>query len=272
MQQKFNMRAVTTKHTQLYQFEIFDYFHEVKHFVSTRIGGYSQPPFHGLNLGFGVEDDTQAVLKNRMALAESIGTPLDWFVFPRQTHSVNIAKVDTSHCGLGTKDRESAIADTDALTTNEKNVLLIVQVADCVPILLLDSKNAAIAAIHAGWKGTIGEIAVNTINKMNQQYGTQAEDIIAAIGPSAGPCCYEVGDEVLDKVNKNKFDKVVKKRNESRILDLWEYNRISLIESGVKPENIEVSNLCTICNDDKFFSSRKGKGVTGRFVAGIMLQ
>ena len=79
MQQKFNMRTVTTKHTQLYQFEIFDYFHEVKHFVSTRIGGYSKSPFHGLNLGFGVEDDTQAVLKNRMALAESIGTPLDWF-------------------------------------------------------------------------------------------------------------------------------------------------------------------------------------------------
>lgn len=268
------MKPYKNKHTTLYKFDLLEHYHEVRHFVTTRDGGFSPEPFNGFNLGFGTDDNPEFVGKNRQALAEATGIPLDWFVFPRQTHSCNIVNIEEAHKGKGVFTRDDAISDTDALITNKKNICLMIQVADCVPVLLLDSANSVIAAIHAGWRGTVKEIVSKTIGKMNSLYSTNPEDIIACIGPSIGQCCYEVGDEV-----KNSFLNISDAYAEAFIengkkpyLDLWKANKLQLLKAGVSENNIEVAGLCTKCNHEKFFSSRHGKGNTGRFAAGIMLQ
>ena len=268
------MKEYSTQHTHLFKFNIFEPFHEVKHFITSREGGCSHAPYNGLNLGFGTNDKPENVLENRYMLAESIGTPLDWFVFPRQTHSENIEIVSAQHRGLGTITRDDALDNTDALITAEKNVLITIQVADCVPILLLDTENSTIAAIHAGWRGTVQEITAKTVAKMQLEFGSKPENIIAGIGPSIGSCCYEVGIEVQRAFLKaNPENTSVFKTKEERLyLDLWQANKNQLIKLGVPEQNIEISQLCTLCNHEKFFSSRHGKGDTGRFVAGIMLQ
>jgi YfiH family protein len=268
------LKSFNTHHTELFRFNIFEEYHEVKHFVSGRNGGCSPAPFNGLNLGFGTDDAHANVLENRYMLAESLGTPLDWFVFPRQTHSATIAVVNKSHKGIGTTTRESLLYATDALITADKNVFIVVQVADCVPVLLLDTENEVVAAIHAGWRGTVQEITRKTIEAMMQQFNTKPEDIVAGIGPSIGACCYEVGKEVFDafiNLNSNNTD-LFKTNANSWQLDLWKANQKQLIGMGVKTENIEIAGICSRCNHEKFFSSRHDNGNTGRFTAGIMLQ
>jgi YfiH family protein len=264
----------SSANTTLYKFEILEPFHEVKHFVAGRNGGFSTGNFKGLNLGFGTEDKPENVLKNRQALSESLGIPLNWFVFPQQTHSANIAIVDNSNLGQGAFNRENAIQNTDALITNLKNIFIVIQVADCVPILLFDKVNCVIAAIHAGWKGTLQEIAKITIAKMKDTFGSNSQDIIAAIGPSIGPCCYEVGSEFKQQFlsKSDQFKICFPERNGKLYFDLWKSNHIQLTNTGVEQQNIEIAEICTYCNHDEFYSSRYGKGITGRFATGIMLQ
>lgn len=261
------------KKTSLCQFENFIKGHGTRHFISTTKGGVSEGAFKGLNLGFGTDDNPQHVLANREILSEELGIPLDWFVFPRQTHSTNIRLVTNDDKGKGVYDRESAIPDTDALITNIRNIFLVVQVADCVPVLLYDPVTHAAAAIHAGWKGTLGNIVTKTIAAMANNFGTQVSDLLAGIGPSNGPCCYEVGEDLYTAFvtespgNSNIFTPFGEKFK----LDLWKANQYQLLQAGVKQENIEIAGICTQCHPDIFYSSRVGKGNTGRFTAGIML-
>lgn len=266
------MKEIKTKNTNYFQFEIFGAYHETRHFITSRIGGKSLGQYAGFNLGFGTDDNAEHVLQNRYLLAETMGTPLDWFVFPRQTHSANIAVVDKSHMGKGAFGRENALPDIDALICNIPNIFIVIQVADCVPVLLLDPENSTIAAIHAGWRGTVKEIVPKTIASMQENFGTKAEKLIAGIGPSIGKCCYNVGDEVHEKFSNLKSTQgIFETRNEALFLDLWTANKNQLLQSGVLEHNIEIAQLCSQCNADTFFSSRQGKGDTGRFTAGIML-
>jgi polyphenol oxidase len=268
------MKPYPTKNTNLYKFEILEQYHEVRHFVTSRLGGFSEGNYKGLNLGFGTDDDPEIIIKNRHALTEDLGIPLEWFVFMRQTHSYHIEVVDVSQRGFGAFSRENAIANTDAIITSNKNICLVVQVADCVPLLLLDSSKGVIAAIHAGWRGTFQEITRLTIEKMVSEFNSNPTDIIACIGPSVGPCCYETGNEIRQQfIQKNeKYSEIFFHKNNKLILDLWKANKMQLLAAGIKEENIEASNLCTNCNHDLFYSSRFDSGNTGRFVAGIMLQ
>lgn len=266
------MKELVSKHTTIYQFESFGAYHETRHFISSRIGGKSQGPFAGFNLGFGTDDNAEDVLQNRYLLSETLGVPLDWFVFPRQTHSANIAVIDKSHSGKGAFTRDDAIPDTDALICNIPHIFIVIQVADCVPVLLLDTENKAIAAIHAGWRGTVQEIVPCTIDAMNKHYGTKAENIIAGIGPSIGKCCYNVGEEVKEKFSALPSSTIIfENRDNNLYLDLWTANKKQLIHAGVPAKNIEIAETCTQCNHEMFFSSRHGRGNTGRFTAGIML-
>jgi YfiH family protein len=169
--------------------------------------------------------------------------------------------------GKGSKDYSSAIDNSDALITQHPDILLMVQVADCVPILLYDPVNKVIAAIHAGWKGTVKLIVEKTIKKMVDEFGSDPKDIIAGIGPSVGPCCYEVGKEVIhDAGNMKEF---IDKRGR---FDLWRANESQLISQGLKRSNIKIASVCTMCNKDIYFSSRASGGNTGRFGAGIILK
>jgi len=148
----------------------------------------------------------------------------------------------------------------DALITNVPNVPLLIFTADCVPIAIIDKKNKAIGLAHAGWRGTFDEISKKTIEKMNTYYNTNVNDLVCIIGPSIGPCCYEVSKDLVEKFNMNftnSTEKFYTIEEDKYKLDLWKVNELILKECGVKDENIINLNLCTSCNSDKFHSYRK---------------
>ena len=138
----------------------------------------------------------------------------------------------------------------------------MVLAADCVPVLMYDSRMRVIAAVHAGWRGTVGRIAAQTVERMQDEFGCDPRDVIVGIGPSIGPCCFEVGEEVVEAAREGLGNYQ---------LNLWEANRRQLRQVGVEDARIEVAGICTVCHHDQFFSYRGDRGNTGRFGAGIML-
>jgi YfiH family protein len=250
-------------------------FEEIEHFVSTRAGGVSEFPYHSLNLGLHVGDDPDNVLKNRRRLSEALGIPLDQFTIAMQVHSGNVKIISDELRGSGSTDHENAIEDTDAMITDTPGICLIVLVADCVPMLFFDPLNKVIGVAHAGWRGTLQSIGINTVTSMKEAFGSSPANIMVGIGPSIGPCCYRVGPEVISQVKsvcKGGSDYIV---NESKggagHLDLWKANLEGLLHAGIKRKNIEIAERCTCHEPDLFFSYRQQKGDTGRFAAGIML-
>jgi YfiH family protein len=186
-------------------------------------------------------------------LAEKLMIKPDQLVFPRQTHTNCVAEIADIPV--------SEIKETDALVTNKTGICLCVQTADCVPILLFDPVKNVIAAVHAGWRGTVKKIAEIAVQKMVQNYGASPENIIAAIGPSISPDIYEVGGEVVEEVKKSIPNaEIVLHRNSSGKfqLNLWEANRQVLLENGLQSKNIEILGECSLIE-------------TGRMVSGIIL-
>jgi YfiH family protein len=251
-------------------------FKEIKHFVSTRTSGFSQFPYHSLNLGLHVGDDPDNVLKNRRRFAEAIGIPLNQFTIAKQIHSGNVRVVSDELRGSGSTDHENAIEDTDAMVTDTPGICLIVLVADCVPMLFFDPLRRAIGVAHAGWRGTLQSAAFNTVTTMEQAFGSSPGDIMVGIGPSIGPCCYRVGPEVISQVEsvfQSRSDYIVNESKEGvGYFDLCKANLEGLLHAGIERKNIEIAGRCTCCEPDLFFSYRKQKGDTGRFAAGIMLR
>lgn len=252
-----------------------NYNNDILHFVTTRKDGFSLAPYNSFNLAFHVEDNKEDVLKNRVKLAKSLQISPKNFTTLQQVHGTRVSNLNSHDMGRGAFDLESAINNSDAMVTNQNETCLLILVADCVPLLLYDRKKKVIAAIHAGWKGTVGLITWKTVHKMLSVWDCKPQDIICAIGPSIGPCCYQVGQEVIDLVKK-KFQahkQLIGYISESGkgYLNLWEANRKQLLDCRIPEENIEISGLCTHCHSNIFFSSRKCKGLTGRFAAGIML-
>lgn len=236
------------------------------HFVSGREGGVSSGKLSSLNLSFKVGDETAKVEENRKRLANAFSILSEKLIFPDQTHSINIQLIKTG---------KENLEDTDALISDTKGICLAVMSADCVPVLLYDPVRKACAAIHAGWKGTVGKIVLKTIQEMKSNFGTDPSHLLACLGPSIGPEVYEVGREVIDEVEKAfgaKAGIIVKEGKEGKgLLSLWEANKMELASADVKEDNIEVSGICTYKNSDQFFSFRKAKDNTGRFAAGILL-
>jgi hypothetical protein len=250
----------------VYKFKSLAPFSELTHFVSTRHGGVSVGEKAGLNLSFNVGDEVAHVIENRRILAETIGLTSAQFVFPTQTHSSNVKIISTI---TATEN----LAETDALVTNVPTICLSVMSADCVPILLFDPVNKVIAAIHAGWRGTVAGIVTKTIEVMTNEFGTKAPQIIACIGPSISEEVYQVGEEVIKAVSDlfGTTEGLIAMKNEnSGMFNLWEANRQLLLKSGVLANQIEVAGICTFKNSDTFFSYRKSPQ-TGRFAAGICL-
>lgn len=183
----------------------------------------------------------------------------------KQIHSdiVNVIKEED----IG-KEKEG-----DALITNLKDTPLLIFVADCVPIAIMDSNNKVAALCHAGWRGTYSKITENTINKMKNLYNTNPKDLVCVLGPSIGPCCYEVSKDLIEKFNTiitNKNEKFYIIKEDKYYLDLWKVNELILKNCGVKEENIINLNICTSCNSDKFHSYRKHNQTTKRL--GMILE
>jgi polyphenol oxidase len=270
------MKVTVREEIKLYRFHNLSGINEIDHFVTGRQGGYSKGPFESLNTGFHVGDSDWNVLQNRKKLARVLGVDLSQFTLANQTHSRNVAIIDKCKKSKGSAGIETAIENTDALLCNTRGIFICVQVADCVPILLYDPVKHVIGAIHAGWRGTLKKITAFTIRQMADTFESKPSDIIAGIGPSNGPCCYEVGadvkSEAIQSLGITKSILVASETEGKYFFDQWRANYDQLLESGLKAENIEISGICTQTHSVDFFSSRAGSGVTGRFIAGIKLK
>jgi YfiH family protein len=210
-----------------------------------------------MNLSYNVGDAEERVKQNRALFLGTVGSTESGTAFAAQCHSGTVTKVE--HPGLH--------PSCDALYTNKKGIALAVSIADCVPILLADRGGKVIAAVHAGWRGSKQRIVSNTIGRLRQEMGVLPSDLFAYIGPSAGPCCYEVGQEVSNLFH----DGTVHARGDKATLDLKFENRRQMEIAGVPASQIEVDDRCTICGPDLFHSYRRDGDASGRMLAAILL-
>lgn len=245
---------------ELIQYDIFEPHKNVKAFSTTKETlEHQSPRFTG--------DSAKIYLENRKILAAILNIQPEQLIFPRQTHTNYVADL--------TQIPKKEIKETDALVTNQSEICLCVQTADCVPILLFDPTQNVISAIHAGWRGTVKKIAKIAIQKMISNYQSSPENVLALIGPSIGPQVYEVGNEVVEGVRKNipNAEKTLHQNKKGKFhFNLWEANRQILLNSGLKNKNIEISSECSFTESEKYFSARREGIHTGRMVSGIMLQ
>lgn len=259
----------------LLEFPNLQTFPNLKHFVTTRKNGVSVSPFGSCNMSYAVNDVAENVTQNRELVCKQMGITVSQLCVPQQTHSDNIHRVSHKDMGKGAKDFTSGIPDTDGLLTQEKGITLMVFSADCVMTLFYDTKLQVIGAVHAGWRGTVQKITAKMVTEMQEHYGSKPENIVVGIAPAIRSCCYEVGEEVTAEVQKafGTTEKYMFKNSttQKHHLDLHYANQQQLVEVGVLPNNIHVMEICTFCQQDTFFSSRAGKGISGRFAAGIML-
>lgn len=252
----------------------FDETNLVKNCFTSRIGGVSSPPYDSLNFGLKTKDSDANVRQNYEIISELLNINTENIIISDQVHKDNILIVDNSYRSQDIF-LNNRIKEVDALITNKSNIALLTIYADCVPIFILDKKKSVIALAHAGWRGTLKKIGKQVIQKMVEVYNTNPHDCIVAIGPSIGQCCYEVDNLVIDKFKSyytdiNQF--VIEKKEDKFQLNLWRANEISLIECGIPKENITISNICTKCNNNLFFSHRADNGKTGRMAAILQLK
>lgn len=260
------------------QFFIFNHFEAtglVVHGFTTRNGGHSRDPYTSLNTAFHVGDAPEKVRANRLSACQALGISFKNLVAGKQVHGDSVAIVDEKDMGKGALSYVDALPDTDALVTGARKVPLSSYYADCVPIFLLDPGHKVVALAHAGWKGTVLKIGKKTVNKMVEHFGTEPAKCLAGIGPSIGPCCYEVDEKVIGPL-RQEFDgsaDFIEAISPGKWrLNLWEANRRALLESGLLPDNIKTASICTCCHPLDFFSYRAEKGTTGRMASFLMLK
>lgn len=236
--------------------------------VSTRLGGVSNGPYASLNVGYAVGDDSGLVEANRRALYAGAGTDAGSVVTCHQVHSTNVAYVGDAARGRGAVSATNTVPTTDGLMTDRTGLFLFLRFADCVPILFCDPVRKVIALAHAGWKGTVGDIVGVTVKAMTRQFGCVPGDVLAAVGPSIGPCHYVIQEDVAQQVRTGlPFWRDVLRRTAdgALALDLPAANRRLLLAAGLADGNIVMSGLCTACHTDEFYSHRAERGKTGRF-------
>ncbi|HLP12506.1 MAG TPA: peptidoglycan editing factor PgeF [Flavobacteriales bacterium] len=224
--------------------------------LSTRKGGVSQAPYTSLNLGKSTQDNPEHVQKNRELFFGALGISMEKLTLSKQVHGTEVLTVN-----------EPIITEGyDAMITNKKDIFLAVSVADCVPILVFDKKNQAVAAIHAGWRGTAGKIVTKALEQMKAQYGTDGSNCYAFIGACIGYDKFEVGSEVAEQ-----FEDAYKKtgNGDKFFVDLKTANAKQFENFGFNRNHIEVLPYCTFGHNDLFFSHRKENGITGRNMAVI---
>ena len=245
-----------------YQFDSL----KTKHAVFTRHGGVSPEPWGSLNVGGTVGDDLTRVQENRVLSFRAMDCDPETIFDVWQVHSADVvcARAPRPHC--------ESYRQADIILTDKEDVTLFMRFADCVPLLLHDPRLGVVGVAHAGWMGTLRDVAASTVNSMRKNYGSNPADIVAGIGPSIGPDHYEIGADVILQVMQKFGDdsEHVLKSHKGKIhFNLWEANRMLLERAGV--QHIEISGICTACNTADWYSHRAEKGRTGRFGALIAL-
>lgn len=236
---------------------IFEPFPHLIAAESTRHGGVSPAPFHALNLGKSTADNPDNVAENRRRFCAALDFETNQLAWSKQVHGTDIRHV-TSPGGA---------AGFDALISAEPGVMLAVSVADCTPILIYDAKNRAVAAVHAGWRGTVGAIAAETLLRMQAEFGTSGADCRVYIGTCIDECSFEVGEEVAEafRADFKRWDA----ERQKFFVDLKKANLAQVLDFGVPETQFEVSPFSTVLHNEDYFSHRHEKGTTGRMMAVI---
>lgn len=242
------------------------------HCFTTRVGGVSEGQFASMNLGFGTGDNEENVSKNYKIMAEKLNIKIEDIVETDQTHTNNIRYVTEKDKGRAME--EPYYTDVDGLFTDKKNIALMTFHADCTPLFFYDPVKEIIGMAHAGWRGTLQNIAGEMVKAFIKNFGSDPANIKSVIGPSLGSCCFEVDKDVADMFISAdlKYKDFMKIKGEKYHFDLWEINKYNMIKEGMKESNIEISGLCSKCHNDLLFSHRGQKGKRGLMCGIIMMK
>lgn len=248
----------------------------VRHGFSTRLGGVSEGYYASMNLSFDRGDRKEAVAENFRRIGEALGVRCEDMVLSRQTHTTNVRIVTDADRGKGIT-RERDYTDVDGLVTNVPGICLVTSYADCVPLFFVDPVKKVIGLSHSGWRGTVGKIGRKTVELMHERFGSDPADILAAVGPSVCMDCYEVSGDVIEKFkeafSENWWDQLFYEKPDGKYqLDLWKANELIFQESGILPEHIAVTNICTHCNSDILYSHRAAGDKRGNLCAFLALK
>ena len=272
-------RLEDTKKVPYLSFPVLSRYPFLTHGFSTRLGGVSQGMFSSMNFGCDTapgKDSEDNILENYSRIADSIGFNVNTIVLSRQVHKTNIRMVTPEDCGKGLllpRDYD----EIDGLITNYPDITLVTKYADCVPLYFVDPVKKAIGLTHSGWRGTVARIGGHTVEAMQQQFGSNPKDIVAVIGPSICNDCFEIGEEVaiefMQAFPASQIDAILTDHGNGKYqCDLWAANLQVLLNAGLIPSNIQISGVCTCCNNDLLFSHRKAQGKRGSLAAFLALK
>lgn len=264
------------KKTPYLEYPLFQETGIVTSAFSTRLGGVSEGYYSSLNLSFDRGDDPARVLENFKRIGASMGVAVEDMVLSKQTHTTNVRVVTKEDKGKGVM-RERNYTDVDGMITNVPGICLVTSYADCVPLYFVDPVKKAIGLSHSGWRGTVGKIGKNTVQLMQENFGSKPEDLLAAVGPSVCMDCYEVSEDVIEQF-KETFEKkywedlFYKKENGKYQLNLWKANELIFLECGILPEHMAITNVCTHCNSKILYSHRTMGNNRGNLCAFLALK
>lgn len=265
-----------TEDRKMLGYEILASYPDISCFVTTRYGGCSRENYASLNCTPYTGDEPEAVRRNQEIICSSLPQCPKELVIPFQTHGTKSFVIDETYLKATVEERYTMLQGVDALITHEQGYCICISTADCVPILLYDRQNSVIAAVHAGWRGTVNYILGHTLERMRARYGTDGKEVIACIGPSISLSAFEVGDEVYEAFHENNFrmDYISEWKPETHKyhIDLWAANRLQLLDFGVPSVQVETANICTFARHEEFFSARRLGIKSGRILSGIMLK
>lgn len=262
--QPFNKDNQVTDHEKpgdifYYCFRGLSQYKSLRHRIYTRNGGYSRHPYKSLNTSYAVNDNPASVDQNLVLIQQNTGASR--VIHMNQQHGKGVVSLkEGEYSGAG------SVFDADALITDISSVAIMVKQADCQGVILLDPEQPVVSVVHSGWKGSVKNILGETVKRMENDFNCSAANILAAIGPSLGPCCAEF-KTYKDIFPEHFHEHMVGEFN----FDFWALSEMQLMDAGLRLSNIEKANICTKCRRDIFFSYR-GEGTTGRFATVAMLK
>lgn len=242
-------------------------------FSTTRHGGFSRGNYAEFNINKHCGDAPEDTEKNLSLLCNILNISPERVVMPHQTHGTETRQIAEEFFGLPQSTRRMLLEGVDAVMTDVPEVCVGVSTADCIPIILYDTVHRACCAVHAGWRGTAARIAPKAVAAMCHAYSTLPRQLRAVIGPGISADAFEVGDEVYAQFATAGFDMGrISHRTDKWHIDLWECNRLQLIEAGLEPASVAVAGICTYNNADDFFSARRLGAASGRIFTGIIIR
>ena len=258
------------KKTPYLEYPLFQETGIVTSAFSTRLGGVSEGYYSSLNLSFDRGDDPARVLENFKRIGASMGVAVEDMVLSKQTHTTNVKRVYA-------RERGQSFPETDGMITDVPGICLVTSYADCVPLYFVDPVKKVIGLSHSGWRGTVGKIGKVTVEKMEEEFGCDPADILGAVGPSICQDCYEVSEDVIKKFRENYDENLwpeifYQKENGKYQLNLWKANELIFLESGILPEHMAITNVCTHCNSKILYSHRTMGNNRGNLCAFLVLK